>query len=190
MDARLVRLAGLLGMALAGGLLTGCVERRYVITTDQPGAIVYENGKPIGAAPADRQFLYYGNYRFTIVCDGCKTLVVDQCLKQPWYEYIPFDFIAENLIPWTIRDVRRFHYTLEPLVLMSPEVILEQAQALQQRGKTLGAPPAPEAVVVPGPPPNGVPVSPPPGAVPAPPPGAALAPPGPPGGPPASWQPQ
>src|SRR5262249_33363324 len=118
MNARRTRLAGLLGMALCSSLWTGCGERRYIITADAPGgnpslprpaAVVYENGRPIGAAPADQQFLYYGTYRFTIVRDGCKTLVVDQCIKAPWYEYFPLDFISENLLPWTIRDVRHFH---------------------------------------------------------------------------------
>src|SRR5262245_32823258 len=168
MNARLTRLAGLLGVALGSGLLAGCVERRYVITTDQPGAIVYENGRPIGAAPADQQFLYYGTYRFTIVRDGCKTLVVDTCLNRPWYEYFPLDFVSENLIPWTIRDVQRFHYTLEPVPPVAAEVILDQATQLRERGRSLGAPPPPL-------PPGAVPV--PPGTIPATPPVNVPAPP-------------
>src|SRR5262249_10209746 len=67
-----MRLAVWFVMLLAcAGLLTGCVERRFVITTEPPGAIVYdERGMPTGAAPTDRTFVYYGDYQFTLVKDG------------------------------------------------------------------------------------------------------------------------
>src|SRR6516225_7361266 len=109
------RMARVLGMAVCAGLLSGCVERRYVITTDPPGAIVLRNGEPIGAAPADDHFVYYGNYHFTVIKEGYQILQVDQEISAPWYEYIPLDFFSENLFPYRVVDVRRFHYRLEPL---------------------------------------------------------------------------
>ena len=55
-------------------LLAGCVERRFIITPEPFGAIVYdEKGLPTGASPADRQFTYYGKYRFTLVRDAVVT---------------------------------------------------------------------------------------------------------------------
>src|SRR5438874_7158592 len=78
-------------------LVAGCVERRFIITTEPFGAIVYdEKGMPTGASPADRQFTYYGKYRFTLVRDGYQTMVVEENVKAPWFEYFPLDFIAEN----------------------------------------------------------------------------------------------
>ena len=39
--------------------------------------IVYdEKGLPMGAAPTDCAFVYYGGYQFTLVRDGYETLVV------------------------------------------------------------------------------------------------------------------
>jgi len=32
-----------LSFALCAGLLTGCVEQRYVVTTDPPGAVILRN---------------------------------------------------------------------------------------------------------------------------------------------------
>jgi hypothetical protein len=159
-------ISGLLGVALVAGLLTGCVERRYLITTDQPGAIVYENGKPIGATPVDRTFVYYGKYRFTIVKDGCQTLVVDEYLRAPWFEYPLVDFLSENVLPFTIRDIRRLHYTLQPTPVVPPDAVLGAGQQLRARGRNIGVPlaaPVP-ALPVPGaPPPLGAPpVQPPP----------------------------
>src|SRR5262245_23240990 len=111
-----LRRSASLGIALClSGLLAGCVERRYVvIMPDQPGAIVYENGQPIGAAPADHSFVYPGTYHFTIVRDGYQTLQIDQCIAPRWYEYPGIDFITENLIPWTFHDVREFKYYMQP----------------------------------------------------------------------------
>src|SRR6478672_8516057 len=57
-------------------LLAGCVERRFVIESDPPGALVLLNGQPLGTTPVDGYFTYYGNYRFTIIKDGFETLHV------------------------------------------------------------------------------------------------------------------
>jgi hypothetical protein len=120
--------------------VSGCVERRFVVTSDPPGAVVLRNYQPIGSAPADDHFLYYGNYHFTLIKDGYQTLQVDQDVPAPWYQYFPLDFVAENLLPWRIEDVRRFHFKLEPLQMPNPEEVLDRGQAIRQRGKTIGAP--------------------------------------------------
>ena len=77
--------------------LTGCVERRYVIEPDPPGALVLVNGQPLGTTPVDGHFVYYGNYTFTLVKDGYETLQVDQRINSPWYQCPPIDFASENL---------------------------------------------------------------------------------------------
>src|SRR3954470_21547928 len=100
-------------LALAG--LSGCVERRMVIISDPYGAIVYdEKNHSIGAAPVDHPFTYYGTYRFRLVKDSYETLVIEEKIRAPWYEWPGLDFISENLIPFTIRDVRYIRPTLQP----------------------------------------------------------------------------
>jgi hypothetical protein len=192
MSRRIVLGAGWLLAALGSGLASGCVERTYTILTLPPGAMVLENGHEIGPAPITRHFRYYGTYRFTIMANGFQTLVVDQPISYPWYEYFPLDFISENLIPWTIRDRRKFEYTLEPMQVVPPDVVKQAGDHLRMESKgigkplppSLGAPVPPGAVLVPPGqplPPPGQPVPPPgqpilpgqpgspPGAVPAPP---------------------
>jgi hypothetical protein len=151
-----------IGIGLGLSLLlaaTGCVERRMVILTECPGgcpggkdlgAIVYdERDQPIGAAPVDKPFTYYGKYRFRLAKDGYETLVVEQPVRAPWNELPGLDFISENLLPWTIRDVRYFRYVLQPAQVRSPEQILDEAEMLRSFGKTVGEPspftPGPES---------------------------------------------
>jgi hypothetical protein len=144
MKALLHRFGWWRGGVLALALLcsaSGCVERRMVIITEPYGAIVYdEKNQAIGAAPVDKPFTYYGKYRFRLAKDGYETLVVDQRVRSPWYELPGLDFISENLIPWTIRDVRVFRYPLQPAQVRSPEQLLLEAQRLRDYGKTIGEP--------------------------------------------------
>jgi hypothetical protein len=150
------RYGWLLGAAACAGLATGCVERRYVVTTDPPGALVLRNGQSIGQSPADDHFVYYGHYHFTLIHDGYETLQVDQNIPAPWYEYPVLDFVSENLVPWQIKDVRRYHYVMQPLQQVRSDVLLERAGGLRARGQSLvplAPPPVPEAEPEPAPPP-------------------------------------
>jgi hypothetical protein len=127
-------------MALAGVGLSGCVERRYVIESDPPGALVLVNGQPLGTTPVDGYFIYYGDYNFTLIKDGYQTKQVTQKLTSPWFELPPFDFATENLYPGKIEDVRRFRYCLDPLVQVRTDELLRQAEELRNRGKSVGEP--------------------------------------------------
>jgi hypothetical protein len=131
------------------GTLTGCVERRFVITSDPPGAMVYdEKGLPMGPTPVDRQWLYNGKYRFTLVRDGFEPLVAEQQVEARWYQYWPIDFFAENVVPYTFRDIRRFHYQMQPMRIFPAEEVLQQGEALRSRGQTIGLP-LPDPLITP-----------------------------------------
>ena len=119
--------------------VSGCVERRFVVTSEPFGAIVYnEREAPIGASPADQEFTWYGTYQFKLVKDGYQTKVAQENIKAPWYEWPVFDFFSENIVPWTIRDIRRLHYKLDPLESTSPEQVRDNGEVLRQRGLTVG----------------------------------------------------
>ena len=151
------RRAVLLSLAIWAATLTGCVERRFVVNTDPPGALVVRNGRPIGFAPADDHFVYYGTYHFTLIKDGYATLQVNQKITRPWYEYFPIEILSEIFWPFRIEDVRHFNYRLEPLPACQPEELLNHANVLRERGKTLGPggplAPSPVAAPFPAPPP-------------------------------------
>jgi hypothetical protein len=133
---------GWLAVTACAAALAGCVERRFVVVTDPPTAMVYENGRPLGASPADDHYVYYGRYHFTLIKDGFQTLQVDQDIPAPWYQYPGLDFISENLIPWTIRDVRQFHFSLEPMRVTNPREFLQEAEGMRAKGRSIQAPPS------------------------------------------------
>lgn len=128
---------GVADLAAAG------VERRIVIYSDPPGALVYRNGVPIGLTPVDDHFVYYGKYHFTLVRDKCKTLEVEQKIDPPWYQYLGVDFVTENLVPYKFRDVRYLYYRLEPLQPINQEEFVARAVELKNRSKTIGSAPVP-----------------------------------------------
>ena len=128
---------GLVAVALLGGL-PGCVERRYVIESDPPGALVLVNGQPIGTTPVDGYFQWYGHYAFTLIKDGYETQTFDQRLATPWFEYPPLDFFSENVYPGKVEDVRRLRYSLTPLTLVPTPDLLQQADQLRNRGRAVG----------------------------------------------------
>jgi PEGA domain len=149
-------------LATAALAQTGCVERRYVIVTEPPGAVVERNGQLLGATPADDHFVYYGKYLFKIVKPGYETLQVVQNIPSPWYEWPGIDFFSENIWPFYIIDRREFHYQLVPLMQPQTNDLLRQAENLRNRGKSVQPPPG---VVVPAPPGPTTPASAPPPAL-------------------------
>src|SRR5262249_26555919 len=138
-NSAMVRAGSLLLLAAFGLCSAGCVERRFVITTEPFGAVVYnEKDVPMGLAPADQQFTYYGTYRFKLVKDGCETKIVEEKVRAPWYEWPLLDFVSENIVPWTIRDVRRFHYQLEKTATVPEGKLRLDADQVRQRSFGIG----------------------------------------------------
>jgi|SRR5947209_6586568 len=136
--------ANLLIAALAVAGLSGCIEQRYVIESDPPGALVLVNGQPLGATPVDGYFTYYGAYDFTLIKDGYETKVIHQKIPAPWYELPGIDFFTENVYPAKLEDVRRFRYPLEPLAQVREGDLMQQADQLRNRGKAVNAEPGPQ----------------------------------------------
>ena len=164
------RIAGLTILLMASSTL-GCVERRFIVVSNPPGALVYQDGICLGNAPADGSFVYYGKHHFRLIKAGYETLDVVQPFPVPWYEFPGIDFVAENLWPFKLRDVKKFEYVMQPMSTIPPDDVRQQAEMLRARGLMIGPPRVPPTAPAPLPPtvtPNG-PTSPPPeGTLPSP----------------------
>ena len=67
-------------------LLAGCVERRYTIRSDPPGATVIVNGEEIGPTPLPRVSLLRKQREVTLILDGYVTKTVMQPINAPWWD--------------------------------------------------------------------------------------------------------
>jgi hypothetical protein len=146
--------AAVLGLTLCASQ-SGCVERRMLIRSNPPGALVYvdDQATPIGVTPVGHNFTYYGTRKFRLVKDGCETLTEMRSIPPPWYEYPVLDFVSENFVPGQIRDTRVLDFQLQPQAMVPTDQLLARAEDLR-RGvhaatgtATRAAPPAGPEVI-------------------------------------------
>ena len=127
------------------GALCGCVERRlYFRTNVETTPVRIElDGEVIGHAPTDVEFELYGQREWVAraIPDGEK---VDEqpryeiaygtlTLERPWYQYFPFDFFAEVVIPWTIYDDHEVFVLMVPLVERDANELLDKAEEYREK---------------------------------------------------------
>jgi hypothetical protein len=135
-----LRRTAIVVLLAAAGLAVGCVERRYTIRTDPPGAEIIVNGESLGPAPASHNFYYYGKREVTLVKDGYETKTLLQPIDAPWWDNYATEFFTENLMPWVIRDEREFTYKLEPVHQPPTEQVTARAEALRSEAQVLPPP--------------------------------------------------
>ncbi len=129
---------GLFGCGVAGAVLAlvvvgGCVERTARIETDPPGAIVTVNDEEVGVSPVEFSFTWYGDYDLIIRKPGYETLKTHHRFERPWYQWPPIDFVAEVLVPTTIRDEHVLPvYQLAPAEKPTIADVVERATRLRQ----------------------------------------------------------
>ncbi len=126
---------GMVVAVAAACVLTGCVERRYTIRTDPPGALVIANGEPIGTTPVSKSYTFYGDRTFRVIKEGYQTRDVVEKFKAPWYDNLLTEFFTENLVPYTFRDEVEFNYKLDPAVPDDASGVLNRAEATRRDGQ-------------------------------------------------------
>jgi hypothetical protein len=121
----------LLGLTLCA-CFSGCVERRMMVRSNPPGALLYVDDYPVGETPISTNFIYYGTRKFRLVKDGYETLTTTQTVWPAWYEYFPLDFVAENVVPGQIRDQRTLDFQLKPQAVVPTEQLMARAEELRR----------------------------------------------------------
>lgn len=134
-----------LAAVFAGLAAAGCVDRRFIIESNVPAAQVSIDNRPIGAAPAHSSFEYYGYHTITLVHPGYETITERVHVTAPWYAYPPFDFMAEVLWPFHIRDTRRYYFNLQEATKTRVDDLVSKADELRMRGWNLPQPERPAA---------------------------------------------
>ena len=121
-------------------LVSGCVERRYTIRTDPPGAIVIVNGEEIGPAPASKSFTFYGDRQISLILDGYQTQTVIQPINAPWWDNYFTEFFTENIVPVSMRDEREFKYQMVPAQSPPMAELRDRAENLRKEAQVLPKP--------------------------------------------------
>ena len=127
---------------MAGSLLlmlstAGCVEQLLSIDSDPSGAVVTLNDQEIGRTPVTTNFKWYGFYEANVRKDGYQTLKTTSPVIAPWWQFVPFDLVAE-IIPVRYTDQHYLHYTLQPITarLNDPDRLLRQGERLRAELET------------------------------------------------------
>lgn len=121
----------------------GCVDRRFVVTTNVPGAQIYLDGEPLGPAPVDSHYEYTGLREFRAVAPDYQPLVQKVRFKPRWYDYPGLDLFAEVFWPFRIEDVRYINLNMVPAQPVHVDELNDRAAQVRQRGMTLPAPSIP-----------------------------------------------
>ena len=129
---RLLSVVAALAPALT--LASGCVERTMKIRTDPPGALIIVNDEEVGVSPVRFSFLWYGDYDILLRKAGYQTLKTHYRVEAPWYQWPPFDLVAETLVPVMIRDEHELPtFVLEPAQTPTVAEVTERAVELRKR---------------------------------------------------------
>src|SRR3954471_128731 len=110
----------------------GAIRRRLNVQSNPAGALVYVDNQQIGTTPCSVDFTYYGTREIRLIKPGFETLTVNQPIPAPWYEYVPLDFVSENLLTTKIRDNRTVAYNLAPQLIVPTPELINRADQLRQ----------------------------------------------------------
>ena len=114
--------------------LTGCVERKMVITSEPSGVDVWVNEQWHGKTPYELPFKHYGVFSIKLEADGYYPMFVKEPVPAPLYQQPGLDLISEAAIPTTIKDNRNMHYILQKIEGPDPvSNVLERADDMITR---------------------------------------------------------
>jgi hypothetical protein len=132
--------AGVVGCAWALG---GCVERKLVIGSDPPGALVLLNDVEVGRTPVKVPFTWYGDYDIRLRYEKNVGTPERPVVKRyylhthkkteiPWFQVIPMDLVAQ-LSPGTFTDEQVWAFEIPEVVEPSNAEVIERARELKAR---------------------------------------------------------
>lgn len=111
----------------------GCMQRRMTIRSNPLGALVYVDDVEVGYSPVSIPFTYYGTRTIRLEKDRFQTVEVQQNFQAPWYQIPPFDFVADILVPYEIRDEREVRVDLQPLQPTNETEVVNRANQIRQQ---------------------------------------------------------
>lgn len=135
---RFVSIPRLVPCVVVALAVSGCVQRKMVIRSDPPGAVVSLDDQRLDeTTPVEVPFVWDGGRRVTLSAPGHEVLETTATLEPRWYDYFPLDAFAEFLYPGTIEDVQEFDFELRPYTPVAAPVTDADVQRLRERADDL-----------------------------------------------------
>jgi len=117
---------------------TGCLaERRLVVETTPPGALVELDWVQVGRTPVDLVIDHLGKRRLLVTLDGYDPVLRDVEFESTWKNSFPVDIFTELLHPFPEDEVLRVELTLSPrtkVTAVDLVPVLRRAEALRRAG--------------------------------------------------------
>jgi hypothetical protein len=111
----------MVGVVVGLAALPGCVTRKMLIRSEPSGLRTLVDRTEVGRTPVEVPFEYYGDREIVILPEAAtpegphfSTLRTVARVRPPWWERVPFDFVADVLLPFPLEDVHVLDYRLEP----------------------------------------------------------------------------
>jgi hypothetical protein len=122
---------------------TGCVERKIVIGSSPPGALVTLNDVEVGRTPVKVPFTWYGDYDIRLryeqnVGTPEKPVIkryylhTHQKTKTPWFDTLGIDLFTE-LAPTEFKDEQVWAFELPEVVEPTDEDLIQRARSMQEQ---------------------------------------------------------
>jgi hypothetical protein len=125
----------LLAIAALAPLCACAAERKLVILSEPPGALVRLDDAIVGTTPYELRFDAYGKRRVTLYKQGYRTATQLVDLDTPWFAIFPLDLVSEVLIPIGWKDIRTVDVALVPeggqVTMPDLKPVLERAESLR-----------------------------------------------------------
>ena len=124
--------------ALIALVATGCLaERRLLVETTPPGALVELDWEPVGHTPLELVIDHDGKRRLLVSLEGYESVLRDIEFESTWKSSFPFDVFTELLHPLPEDEVMRVTLELSPreaatAAELAP--VLERAETLRRAG--------------------------------------------------------
>ena len=100
------------------------------------------NDIEVGRTPLNKRFVWYGTYDVQVRKEGYQTLRTTTPVIAPWWQWMPFDFLAE-ILPLRLEDTHTVAYTLAPQKQehVNPEAIVGRGEELRDQLESSQRPP-------------------------------------------------
>ncbi|MBM4018899.1 MAG: PEGA domain-containing protein [Planctomycetes bacterium] len=133
---RAIPSAAVLATALALAGCYGQVQRTLSVDSEPQGARCWLNDNEVGLTPVTVPFTWYGTYGIRLEHEGYEPLIATASVRAPAYQWIPFDFLYETVVPGIRTDAHEFRFAMKKAEAVDPKALRERAEGIRRDARS------------------------------------------------------